>query len=274
MITRFWGVRGSLPTPGPETSRIGGNTACVSVESGDQILVLDAGTGIRNLGNTLVGSASEITLLTSHLHLDHVIGIPFFAPLYEEGRTVNLVPVATERGARSPLEVIDGVYFPRHRRELPAECHVVREPVEFLADRGFVFACLDLEHPGGCTGFRIGCNGGRIVYMTDNELGSYARGSGPWLELVKFAREADLLCHDAQYLTDEIEAKRGWGHSTADEVCELAIEAGARHAVLFHHDPGRTDAEVDKIETRAREILTPEGIRCTAAFEGLSLEVP
>lgn len=273
MMVRFWGVRGSFPAPGTDTCRIGGNTACVSVESDGQVLVLDAGTGIWKLGETLVGSRSEITLFASHLHLDHVIGIPFFGPLYEEGRTVNLVPVRTEGGPLSPLEVINGVYFPRHRRELPATFHIVEDEAEFLRERGFDLACLDLEHPGGSTGFRISRGSKSLVYMTDNELGATSGEGTRWADFVEFAWAADLLCHDAQYRADEIEEKRGWGHSTVEEACELAIEAGVKHLVLFHHDPGRTDDSVALIEEKAKEAVGPHGIRCTAAFEGLSLDL-
>ncbi len=277
MIVRFWGVRGSLPAPGSETSRIGGNTACLSVEAGDQVLVLDAGSGIRALGEALRGSDSEITLLTSHLHLDHVIGIPFFAPLYEETRTVNLVPVRTEDGLRSPLEFVDGIYFPRHRRELPATMNIVEDAVEFLGDRGFGLECLDLAHPGGSTGFRITRDSKSLVYMTDNELGGTSSGrsreASAFSECVGFARSADLLCHDAQYEGEEIREKRGWGHSTVDEACELAIQAEAKHLVLFHHDPSRTDEEIERIEVDAKELVSLHGIECTAAFEGLSLRV-
>ena len=271
MIMRFWGVRGSFPAPGPDTSKIGGNTACVSVEADDQVLVLDAGTGIRTLGDSLVGSPAEITLLTSHLHLDHVIGIPFFAPLYEEGRTVNLVPVRTEGEFRSPLEVIDGVYFPRHRRELPATWHIVEDSVEFLRERGFGLECLDLAHPGGSTGFRVSRESKSLVYMTDNELGS---GDSARLgDCTEFARSANVLCHDAQYDDDEIEQKRGWGHSSVTEACELAIAAGVAHLVLFHHDPSRSDSAIELMEEKARKTLGLHGIHCTAAFEGLAVEI-
>ena len=273
MIVRFWGVRDSFPAPGADTVGIGGNTSCVSVEADGQVLVLDAGTGIRALGETLVGQPAEITLLTSHLHLDHVIGIPFFGPLYEEGRTVNLVPVRTESGLRSPLEVIDGVYFPKHRRELPATFLVVEDEVRFLEERGFSLECLGLQHPGSCTGFRITRGSRSLVYITDNELGVTTGKASRWADFVEFARSADLLCHDAQYEASEIEGKRGCGHSTVEEACALAIESGVKQLVLFHHDPGRTDQSVARIETEAGQALNPHGIRCTASFEGLELDL-
>jgi phosphoribosyl 1,2-cyclic phosphodiesterase len=272
MIVRFWGVRGSFPTPGASTARIGGNTACLSVEADGQVLVMDAGTGIRELGKTLEGSASEITILTSHVHWDHVIGIPFFAPLYEEGRTVNLALVRGADGPRSPLEIMDGVHFPRDRSDLPAAVHVVEDEAAFLAQRGFSFQSIGLNHPAGATGFRIGRGAGDLVYMTDNELGGPdARARFP--EFVAFADGARILCHDAQYLTAEIEGRRGWGHSTVDEACELAAAARVEHLVLFHHDPERDDDAVLRIESDAKARLAPLGIACTAAYEGLTLAI-
>ena len=202
-----------------------------------------------------------------------MIGIPFLGPLYEEGRTVNLVPVRTEGGPLSPLQVIDGVYFRRHRRELPATFHIVEDEAEFLRERGFDPVCLDLEHPGDSTGLRISRGSKSLVYMTGNEFGATSGEATRWADFVEFARAVDLLCHDAQYRADEIEEKRGWGHSTAEKACELAIEAGVKHLVLFHHDPGRTDDSIALIEEKASEALGPHGIRCTATFEGLSLDL-
>lgn len=271
MVVRFWGVRGSLPTPGPRTSRIGGNTACVSVEAEDQVLVFDAGTGARALGEVLAGTPREITLLTSHLHWDHVIGLPFFAPLYEKGRTVNLTLVRAGDGRRSPLEVLDGVHFPRHVSELPARCRVVERETEFLGDRGFELRCADLNHPGGALGFRVGRGPGSLVYMTDNELGAPPPTRSSFEAFVDFARDADILCHDAQYRAEEIDARRGWGHSTVGEACHLAIAAGVGELLLFHHDPSRDDDAVDRLEAEARQVLEPHGIRCRAAFEGLEI---
>jgi phosphoribosyl 1,2-cyclic phosphodiesterase len=273
MIVRFWGVRGSFPAPGAATAKIGGNTASVSVETDGQVLVVDAGTGIRELGKALVGDPREITILTSHVHWDHVIGIPFFAPLYEKGRTVNLGCVRHGGRAGSPLEIVDGVHFPRHLSDLPATVHIVEDEAAFLRQRGFSFQTIELSHPGGATGFRIGQDRGDLVYMTDNELGGGSEARARFPEFVTFAAGARLLCHDAQYLPAEIEHRRGWGHSTVEEACELAVAAEVEHLVLFHHDPDRDDDAVLRIEHEARERLATRGIACTAAYEGLSIAI-
>jgi ribonuclease BN (tRNA processing enzyme) len=243
----------------------------VSVEAGSQLLVLDAGSGIRLLGDSLLGGPEEITLLVSHLHLDHIVGIPFFAPLYEEGRVLNLVPVPSDGGPRSPLNVLDGVYSPVRLGDLPAEVRIVDDPVGFLQERGFRLSCQELAHPGGSTGFRIDRDSRSFVYMTDNELGPLSGGSSTMDIYAGFARGADLLCHDAQYVKEEIEQKRGWGHSAVAEACTLAIQAEAEHLVLFHHDPDRSDDAVAAMEANATGVLQPHGIRCTAAFEGLEI---
>jgi phosphoribosyl 1,2-cyclic phosphodiesterase len=273
MVVRFWGVRGSFPAPGAATAKIGGNTATLSVEADDQVLVIDAGTGIRELGEALVGDPREITILTSHMHWDHVIGIPFFAPLYEEGRTVNLALVRGGDRPRSPLEILDGVHFPRHRSDLPATVHIVGDEVAFLRRRGFSFQSIGLNHPGGATGFRVGRGRGDLVYMTDNELGGGSEAQTRFPDFVRFAARARLLCHDAQYLSGEIGDRRGWGHSSVEEACELAVAARVEHLVLFHHDPDRDDDAVLRLEREARERLASRGIACTAAFEGLAVAI-
>lgn len=246
----------------------------MSVEANGHILIFDAGTGIRALGRTLAGSPLDITLLTSHLHWDHLIGLPFFAPLYEEGRTVNLTLVRMGDRTRSPLEILDGIHFPRHLSDLPATCHIVERESEFLRERGFALECQNLNHPGGALGFRVTRDGKTFVYMTDNELGATGEEAISFDEFVEFARGADVLCHDAQYVAAEIESKRGWGHSTVHEACELAVAAGAHHLVLFHHDPSRDDEAVAALEKEAKALLDEQGILCTAAFEGLEIPLP
>lgn len=272
MIVRFWGVRGSVPVPGPDTVRVGGNTSCVSLSANDQVLILDAGTGIRSLGEAIAGSKSGITILCSHLHWDHVMGIPFFAPLYEEGRLIHVVPLEVSGELRSPLDILDGFHFPKDRSEIPANCQLTdADPTEMLEARGFSLSRIPLNHPGGSVGYRVSHNGHAFVYMTDNELDAPEEGQTPFEHFVSFCAGADVLCHDAQYIAGEMRNRWGWGHSMVARVCELAIEARVKHLVLFHHDPARTDSMIVELEERAQSILEPHGIRCTAAFEGLEI---
>jgi phosphoribosyl 1,2-cyclic phosphodiesterase len=290
MTVRFWGVRGSTPAPGPETSRYGGHTTCVSVALDDRLVVLDAGTGIRPLGDRLAGTATPVTLLFTHRHIDHISGFPFFAPLFEEGRPLELIGYpAGDRsadGARSggrssgrdgdywwPLSLLDGVYFPVRAGELPAALECVEQPpARALAPYGVEVDALEANHPGGAFGYRLQHGGGSFVFLPDNEL--HAPEARTSVERVaSFCEGADLLCHDAQYLDSERAAHRGWGHSTVDAACDLAVRAGVDHLVLFHHDPERRDDALDRIQRQARRRLADEPVRCTAAYEGLEIDL-
>ncbi len=230
--------------PGSTTARIGGNTACVSVEADGTILVLDGGTGI------------------------------FFAPLYERDRRIDVVDFVGDGVRHSPLEPLDGVHFPIHARDLPARCVTADGQGEaLLLELGFEVHRHAVNHPGGAVGFRIRHGGADLVYMTDNEIDPPAGAAASFEALADFCRQADVLCHDAQYLPGEHTDRWGWGHSSLPGVCDLAIAAEVGHLVLFHHDPDRTDAEIADMERQARERLEPSGILCTAAYEGLSLEL-
>lgn len=274
MIIRFWGVRGSIPVPGRGTLRFGGNTACVSVEADGTVLVLDAGTGIKDLGAALAGGSDRIVLLLSHPHWDHVMGMPFFAPLYEEGRPIDVVDFEGDGDRFSPLNVLDGVHFPLNWENLPCEVHhAPGDGLKVLAGYGFELRRLRLNHPGGAFGFRVSRDGASMVYMTDNEIDPPEGSATPFGSLVAFCRGAEVLCHDAQYVSGEHVDRWGWGHSTLPRVCDLAKDAEVGHLVLFHHDPDRDDDHVAQMEAEARALLEPAGIRCTAAYEGLTLEL-
>ena len=274
MIVRFWGVRGSIPVPGAETVRFGGNTACVSVECDGTVVVLDAGTGIKDLGASLAGGSDRIVLLLSHPHWDHLLGMPFFAPLYETDRPIDVVEFEESGDRHSPLKMLDGVHFPLRWDRLPAKlCHATGDGLQVLADYGFKVRRLRLNHPGGAFGFRISRGDASVVYMTDNEIDPPGGSETPFESLVAFCRNADVLCHDAQYLAGEHDDRWGWGHSALPRVCDLATEAAVGHLVLFHHDPDRSDAQLAEMEAEARALLEPNGIRCTAAYEGLALEL-
>lgn len=269
MIVKFWGVRGSYTTVRPEALRYGGYTSCVSFKVGTKILVIDAGSGFRILGQALAKDVKDIYVLLTHLHRDHVNGFPFFNPLYERGRTVHLIDYENNGSKWSLLSMLDGINYPMHPDSIVADHYEVSgDSLAYLGEHGFKVTSLEMNHPGGALGYRVDFNGASIVHMPDNELDppdpctSFDR-------FVEFCRGADVLSHDAMYVEEDLPEKRGWGHSMVPQVCELAIAAGVKHLVLFHHDPERDDSEVDQIQARARFILEPHGIECTAAFEGL-----
>lgn len=273
MRVRFWGVRGSIPAPGPETALVGGNTSCVEVRCGDTRLVLDAGTGLRRLGDAMMaeGRPIEATLLLSHVHWDHIQGLPFFVPAYVPSTHLTIAGMAPRTTVRDALaHQMTAPHFPVDLDELGAriDWREVRAGQTFDVGEARV-RVAKLNHPGGALGYRIDHDGQSIVYATDTEHYSCLDPM-----LVEFARNADVLVYDAQYLPAEYagakgQSKVGWGHSTYAVGCELGRAAGVEKLVLFHHDPARTDDAVVRIEAAARELLP--GTR--AAREGMVLEV-
>ncbi len=279
-----WGARGSIPTPGPQTSRYGGNTACVSVEidgKGDRLVILDAGTGIRMLGKALAASGTDALnadLLVTHTHWDHIQGLPFFAP--GQASTVRIWgpkqgEVALERILRDQM---NPVVFPVPLDQLASELAVHHvEPGTFEVD-GFAVQAMRLRHPGVTLGYRLAPKGGGpdLAYITDNELGAggqYEVGSGWRKELEGFIADADLMIHDTMYTEDELEKHRGWGHSSHVEVVRLAAEAGVKRLMLFHHRPERDDASMDGFldEARGEADKLSCAVEVITAREGLQL---
>jgi phosphoribosyl 1,2-cyclic phosphodiesterase len=268
MKLRFWGVRGSIPSPGVDTAGVGGNTSCVEVRCGGTRLVLDAGTGLRRLGDTMMAAqALDATLLLSHFHWDHIQGLPFFVPAYLRQSELRVVGM---RGAALTLEQtlatqMQAPVFPVRFDQLGARLALdeITPGASFALGDVRVRTAL-LDHPGGSLGYRIEHGGNVVVYATDVELGGAAEPS-----LRALAHEADVLVMDAQYLPEEYRnAKVGWGHSTFDAVARLARESRVKNLVLFHHDPTRSDAGVAAIEAAARELFP----RTIAAREGLFLD--
>jgi phosphoribosyl 1,2-cyclic phosphodiesterase len=274
MIVRYWGVRGSMAVPGPTTVRYGGNTPCVTVEADGSTIVIDAGSGIRLLGEKMGGKDGRIFVLVSHPHYDHVMGFPFFAPLFDTDRCVNVIDCDRDGTPWSLLELFDGVHVPVQPAHLPAACRRSSEEGDaLLRDAGFEIVRVPLNHPGGSWGYRVSRGGRSFVHLTDNELDPPAGRRSTPEEIVDFCRGADVLSHDAQYVPSDMPVKRGWGHSTVPQVCDLARAAGVGHLVLFHHDPGRSDDAIDAIEADAKARLADAGIPCTAAYEGLAIEL-
>jgi phosphoribosyl 1,2-cyclic phosphodiesterase len=270
MKLRFWGVRGSIASPGHDTAAVGGNTSCVEVTCGGSRIVLDAGTGLRTLGNSLIGSGlahEPITLLLSHYHWDHIQGLPFFVPVYMKDASITIV------GGHNGVASVEGTL----KRQMSAPVFPVRlDEVAAAIDtrevkQGSIFEVGDAivrvgrgNHPGGVVAYRIEHGGKSLVYATDTE--HYACVD-PALRAL--AEGADVLIYDSQYTPEEYKTKVGWGHSTYVAGAELARSAGVGKLVLFHHDPMRSDEGVFEIERRTRELFS-ESI---AAREGMALDL-
>ena len=278
MTLQFWGVRGSIPTPGPATVRYGGNTACISVDLGHgTLLVLDAGTGIRTLGEHLAARDTDIFVLLSHAHWDHIQGFPFFAPIYQPHRKISIFPTHMGHTLWCPtLEQMDGMHFPVTPEDLPAQVHcLMGKGLEVFQERGCHLSRITTNHPGGGTGYRIEHAGRSLVYLTDNELEPPYEKATSFDEFAEFCRHTDVLIHDAQYLQSDMPAKHGWGHSLVSQACELAVAAEVKHLILFHHDPGRTDDGLDSIQEETRAWIRTQNrhMQCTAAYEGLVVDI-
>lgn len=277
MLVRFWGVRGSTPTPQSENLRYGGNTSCVEVRVNGHIYIFDCGTGFRNLGKQLSlehsqngkkGHPIQAHIFLSHFHWDHIQGIPFFSPLYGD-RDNSFVFHSSSRthGLQRALEEqMADPYFPVNMSEMAAH----RQFRNLDEGRTTLDHCtvqsMWLNHPQGCLGFRMESQGKVIVYATDNEPGDPVFDKN----VRKLAAGADVLIYDAQYLPEEYAArKQGWGHSHWREAINVVMESGAKELILFHHDPDHSDACIDSVVKQAREHYP----KVRAASEGMEIEL-
>lgn len=266
MLIKFYGVRGSIASPGGETVRYGGNTACVYVEAADETLfVFDAGTGIRALGDDLLKQTSrkDINLLFSHYHWDHIQGFPFFLPAYNKDQVINLLAAHLEEmDAHSVLTQMTDPHFPVPSDKLDAKVNVLVMDNNHIDIGENKITTKSLNHPGGGSAYLIKNVHGSIAYVTDNELDPPGKQETPYNEWVEFLKGVDFLIHDAMYLDDERERIRGWGHSLISQTLQLAADAEVSNLVLFHHDPSRTDSQLDDIKRDAREWMKKHSPEC------------
>ena len=261
MRARFWGSRGSLAAPGPDTVRIGGNTSCVEVRTDDGgLVILDSGTGIRRLGVSLDGAApARIDILLSHLHLDHLEGLGFFAPLWDAETELHIwgPPSPTRSLSDRISQYLSPPLFPVRLTEVPARVRLHDTPSEPWALGSATIRAQPIIHRGPTVGYRIEDGGRSLADLTDHEPAlavDLSTADPGWVSGFAGAAGADVLIHDCQYTEEEYPDRAGFGHSSTQHVAEFARLAAARRLLLFHHDPNHTDDQLESLCDRVREL--------------------
>jgi phosphoribosyl 1,2-cyclic phosphodiesterase len=264
MIIRCFGARGSIPVSGPEYVRYGGDTTCFEIRThDDDIIVIDAGSGLRRLGNRLLAEHRfAYTLFLTHSHWDHILGFPFFKPIYDQRTRISMRGCTEAQGDIKKLlaRAMSTPFFPVPFSELEAEFIYEDDCVLSYQVGPMEIWPIQLNHPNGGQGYKFVENDKSFVFLTDNELGQHHRGGQSLEEYREFARNADLLIHDAEFTPEEYQLTRGWGHSTYLQALDLAIRARVARFGLFHHNQDRDDAAVDRMLQHCREIIAEQKV--------------
>jgi len=279
MIFKFWGTRGSIAAPGERTVRYGGNTTCVTVStdnSPEGLVIIDAGTGVRALGDEILRMCrpSKIRMIFTHSHWDHIQGFPFFMPAYQADFELEIYGWGNSSWPikESLLNLMDSRNFPIALTSLQAKLNF-RAFRDKLDLSGLAFTTLVLNHPGSGIGLRISDEYGKsLCFVSDHELSRQPYIGYSFEQTVDFCYGAEVLVHDAQYIREELPVRMGWGHSAVEEAYDLARKAEVRQLILFHHDPNRSDDEIDSILLQLGK-KSRRGMEIKAAFEGMEVRI-
>ncbi len=292
MKVKFWGTRGSIASPGKTTVKYGGNTSCVELRVNNQIMIFDAGTGLRDLGMQLMkefkSQQASINLFISHTHWDHIQGFPFFIPAYSKNFQINIYgPPARDKTLKDLMKFqMDSEYFPVPLGDLQAQIIMqeIREPL-WISDIQII--PFYVNHPAMTYAYRINYKDKSFVYASDNEPYKYTLHAARKDELasqfgaelddkfIEFLKDSDFLVCEAQYTVEEYRTKVGWGHSPIESVVEFAIKANAKQLALFHHDPTHDDKTIDAMVEHSKKLLKTQksNIQCFGAVEGMEIEI-
>jgi phosphoribosyl 1,2-cyclic phosphodiesterase len=277
MIIRCWGARGSIPVSGQEYIKYGGDTTCIEVRThDDEIIIIDAGTGIRKLGNQLLAEERfRYHMIFTHSHWDHILGFPFFKPLYRKETSIRIFgcPFTQDSLKKMISKVMTAPNFPVDFNDMQADISFHEACENSFSIKSVTVTPIFTSHPNPGIGYKFVEDGKSFVFLTDNELAYKHPGGLDYEDYVDFSSQVDLLVHDSEFTEEEYKTKRTWGHSTYKDALKLALDAQVRKFGLFHHNQERTDKAVEEIVQKCREIIENNGIHleCFAVYEGLEI---
>jgi len=279
MIVRFWGARGSIPVSGKKYLKYGGDTTCLEIRTQDgEIIIIDAGSGIRRLGNRLIANkANHFTLLFTHAHWDHLMGFPFFKPIYVAGTEIAVFgcPFVQASIKQMISSIMTPPYFPVNFSDLKAAITYHESCDSIIHLQPVNIAPIPLSHPNQGIGYKLSENGKNFVFLTDNELGYQHPGGLAYEDYVAFSYQADVLIHDAEYMEEDYRMTRSWGHSVYTQALQLAIDARVEKFGLFHHNQERSDTAVDDIVADCRRIVKKQkaSLECFAVHQDMEISI-
>ena len=279
MIIKCWGARGSIPVSGSEYLKYGGDTTCIEIRTkNDEIIIVDAGSGIRRLGNKLIAeNRREFTMIFTHAHWDHLMGLPFFKPLYSPKTRITICgcPFTQSTVKEMISHVMSPPYFPVHFDDIRAKITYEGECKNSFPCDSIAINPISISHPNQGLGYKFVEDGNSFVFLTDNELSFRHPGGLDFQDYCSFSSHADLLIHDAEYTEEDYKRTKGWGHSVYKDTISLALEAKVKKLGLFHHNQERTDEGVDQIVEDCHKIIeeTHSSLECFAVSQDMEIRL-